>query len=169
MVVEEIIIRELDESDSIEELTELLHRSYKILADMGLKYLATYQKADVTLDRIKDGICFVVEKDDKIIATITYYPPNESHASQKVGLDDTAWIGQMAVDPKFQKQGFGKKLIEHVEQYAKGQNIPRIALDTSEEATHLVELYEKLGYKFHSYVSWDITNYRSVVFIKSLT
>ncbi|MCH9031354.1 MAG: GNAT family N-acetyltransferase [candidate division Zixibacteria bacterium] len=39
------LIRVFGDSDSLEELTEFLHRSYKSLADMGLRYLATHQSA----------------------------------------------------------------------------------------------------------------------------
>ena len=74
----------------------------------------------------------------------------------------------MGVEPEFQKQGIGKKLIEYIEQYAKENNFVQVALDTSEEAAHLIDWYEKLGYKFHSHIDWDITNYRSVVLIKNL-
>ena len=35
-------IIKFSDSDSIEELTSFLHDSYKKLADMGLKFVATY-------------------------------------------------------------------------------------------------------------------------------
>lgn len=42
-------------------ITALLHSSYQELADMGFRYLATYQSPDVTLDRISGGECYIAE------------------------------------------------------------------------------------------------------------
>ncbi|MBW1796697.1 MAG: GNAT family N-acetyltransferase, partial [Deltaproteobacteria bacterium] len=41
-----------------------------------------------------------------------------------------------------------------------------LALDTAEQATHLINWYERLGYRFIEYVDWDVTNYRSVIMSK---
>jgi hypothetical protein len=41
--VEDVAIREIDDGDSFEELTELLHRAYAPLAAAGFRYLATHQ------------------------------------------------------------------------------------------------------------------------------
>jgi hypothetical protein len=43
-----------------------------------------------------------------------------------------------------------------------------IALDTSERAHHLIQMYEKRGYRFVEYFQWEVTNYRSVVLSKKL-
>jgi len=43
-----IVIRSLQDSDDVDEITEMLHRAYAGLAAMGLRYLATHQSADVT-------------------------------------------------------------------------------------------------------------------------
>jgi len=51
---ESVEFRVLSKEDSIEELTLLLNRAYKTLADLGLNYVAATQGQDVTLKR--DGI-----------------------------------------------------------------------------------------------------------------
>lgn len=163
-----IIIRELNQNDSIEELTDLLHHSYKILADMNLRYLASHQDVETTRHRIKNGICFIAELDRKLIGTITYYPPAKSKATELLQIFDAAWIGQMENDPKWQKIGLGTKLFKIVESKAQNNNISKIGLDTSEKASYLIKWYKKLGFRFQKYVSWEVTNYRSVVMIKKL-
>lgn len=165
---EQINIRQLQPDDSLEQLTELLHRAYKQLADMGLKYVATYQPVDTTAKRIKDGVCFVAEFETRIVATLTYYPPGLAHAARELNITDCAWVGQMGVEPPLQRYGIGLKLLDFVEDYARQKGAQRMGLDTSEKAQHLIDWYTKLGYQFRQYLSWDITNYRSVILVKEL-
>ena len=162
-------IRPFDEAvDSIDELTGLLHRAYKALADMGLKYLATYQDTATTRRRISNGTCFVVLHDGRIIGTITFKMPHDGHGSAWLDRADVGHVSQMAVEPAFQGRGIGGRLIHHAEDYARRQGLTELALDTSEKAAHLISWYERLGYRFIDYVQWDVTNYRSVVMSKTL-
>ncbi len=168
MNIADIIIRPLDEKDSIEELTELLHRGYKVLADMGLKYMATWQGSEITRKRIAKGECFVAELGGRIVATINFYMPDSLSGSPWLERNDVAEFGQFAVDPDFQNQGIGESMVKYVEDYAREKGLAEICLDTSEKAEHLIKWYEKLGYRFIEYVDWDVTNYRSVIMSKTL-
>jgi hypothetical protein len=70
--VNNLIIREFDQhADSIEELTRLLNRAYKALADMGFRYVASHQDAKITADRIKDACRLIGLRDQQIVATIS--------------------------------------------------------------------------------------------------
>jgi len=164
----EISIRPLADSDSIEELTELLHRSYKILADMGLRYLATHQDSETTRKRISYGECFVAEYRGKIIGTVCFFMPEVLGGSPWLKRDDVCDFGQLAVDPDYQGKGIGAMLVKFVENLARSRGLAEICLDTSEHATHLIDWYTRLGYRFIEYVDWDITNYRSVILSKNL-
>ncbi len=53
-------------------------------------------------------------------------------------------IRGMAILPKFQKQGFGKKLVNHCEEYIQNQKDTLIWFNARENA---VSFYEKLHYK----------------------
>ena len=55
-----------------------------------------------------------------------------------------AQIRYMAVSDEYQNQGIGQKIIGHIEQYARNNNIEKIILHAREPA---VSFYEKLGYK----------------------
>lgn len=164
----QLIIREITPGDSIDDLTALLHRGYRQLADSGLKYLATHQPPEVTAKRIQKGVCFVAEYDKKIISTLCYYHPNKFDAFKITGIADTAWLSQFTVEPSMQKQGVGLAMMNHAEQFARDHRVKQVGLDTAEQATHLIDWYKTLGYKFVQYVDWDITNYRSVALVKSL-
>jgi GNAT superfamily N-acetyltransferase len=165
---DKLIIRPITDRDSIDYLTGLLHRGYKILADMGLRYLATHQDSSITRERIADADCFVAELDDTLVGTVTFYMPHRTEGSPWLDRKDVAHFGQFAVEPSLQKSGIGTLLVAHVERHARSQGIRHLALDTAEPATHLIRWYEKLGYRFIEYCDWDVTNYRSVVMSKEL-
>jgi len=168
MNLTELIIRPLEPDDSIEELTDLLRRGYKVLADMGLRYLATHQDADTTRQRIENAECFVAEYKGKIIATITFNMPDKTGGAPWYDRPEVAHFQQFAVEPKFQRHGIGARIMEFIEDYARKKGVVELALDTSEKATHLIDWYKRLGYRFIEYADWDETNYRSVIMSKML-
>lgn len=165
---QEILIRPIEPTDSLEELTDLLHRAYKFLADLGFRFTATHQSVAVTADRIKDGTCLVAVQDGKLVGTITYYNSARKGGTPWYERSDVAYFGQFAVEPTLQKIGLGGYLITLVEELAKRDNMRELALDTAEGATHLIAYYNKRGYRFIDYHSWGTTNYRSVILSKTL-
>lgn len=166
--LKEIVIRELSPDDSLEELTELLHRSYRALAEMGLKYVATYQDVATTRRRISQGVTFVAEWNGKLVGTIVFTRPEHTNIPRGKPIPLAGKLNQMGVEPALQGMGIGKRLFVHAEEYARAEGVSALVLDTAEPATHLIEWYERMGYQFVEYVQWDITNYRSVVLMKYL-
>lgn len=165
----EVSIRSLAAQDSIEQLTLLLHRAYKRLADMGLKYVATHQSPDVTRKRIGTGVCLVAERDGDIVGTILYRTPDTAGHSPWLDRPDVAHISQFAVEPELQKQGIGRRLIAAAEERALVDGALELALDTAETAEHLIRYYERLGYRYIEPIDWrPHTNYLSVVMSKTL-
>ena len=164
----DLIIRPLAESDSLEDLTELLHRAYGFLANMGLRFHATFQDVETTRHRVSTGECFVAELDGKVIGTITYYEPSDHTGCEFYQRQGVCHLGQLAVEPEVQKQGIAGRLMRHAEEYARLRGMSEVALDTAEPATHLISWYERMGYRFICHHQWDITNYRSVIMAKAL-
>lgn len=165
---DDITIRPLADADSLEELTDLLHRAYKVLADMGLKYLATHQDVEMTRQRAERGRCFVAEHEDRLIGTVTYFSSSQGTRLPHAGSPDAGHFGQMAVEPDLQGNGLGARIVAFVEDLARSEGKTELALDTAETATHLIEWYIQLGFRITGYVQWDVTNYRSVVMSKTL-
>ncbi len=166
---DDILIRPLTEADSLEDLTALLHRAYKALADMGLRYLATHQSVDVTRHRVNRGTCFVAVYEKRIAGTITCYDSDHTRGSPWMDKPGVGHLGQMAVEPELQGRGLGTRLMQHAEAHARKVGVEALALDTAEQAEHLISWYRRLGYSFIEYANWDVTNYRSVVLGKRLS
>jgi GNAT superfamily N-acetyltransferase len=155
--------------DSVLQLTSLLNRSYKQLADIGFRFVASHQDSDRTLERIQNATCFIGTIGEQIVATISYYNPQSTNYPGWPEGASVAHFGQFAVEPSLQSKGLGTYLLEHVEQYAREQKIEELALDTAENASHLVNYYSSKGYRFITHVQWEETNYRSVIMSKKLS
>jgi GNAT superfamily N-acetyltransferase len=165
----EVIIRPLSDGDSIADLTELLHRAYGSLAAMGLRFFATHQTVEQTLERIRAGRCFVATLDARIVGTITLYGPNETSSAEWYRRHDIAYFGQFAIEPALQRRGLGTQLLAHVEGVARGEGVRELLLDTAEPAQHLIDYYARLGFDTIGHVQWRETNYRSVIMSKPLS
>ncbi|MBE2217658.1 MAG: GNAT family N-acetyltransferase [Ignavibacteria bacterium] len=163
-------IRPFDESvDSVEELTELLHRAYKRLADMGLNFIATFQTAEYTRNYFKKGECFILTSGEEISGTIFYQTVMWDDAPEIYKDPDSVLVGKFAVEPELQKMRLGEKLMDFVESYAAKNGKKRVVLDTSEKALHLIEYYTRRGYKFIENWQWPDVNYRSVIMSKEIS
>lgn len=164
----EISIRRFSEQDSVDDLTELIRSAYRRLADMGLRFVGTWQDAELTKKRLEAGECYVAVVGGVVVGTITLYLPESHPECAHYDLPGVAYFGQFAVDPALQEKGIGGTLLDFVEQRAAEVGSLELALDTAESAHHLIAYYEKRGYRFVQYIQWDSTNYRSVVMSKPL-
>ncbi len=140
-------IRQLDRRDSLETLTELLHRAYRALAEMGFRYWATHQTVEDTQQRIASGECYVAVDNDALIGTIKLTPPEKTGGCRWYARPEVATFHQFAVDPAHQGQGIGSRLLEHVEKRSAELGAAELACDTAEGATHLIDMYIKRGYR----------------------
>ena len=172
MEIDDIKIRLIDDSDSITELTELLHRAYKPLADDGMRYFATHQTEDQTRKRIANGQCYVAILDGKIVGSVTFKYPVVFEGSDKsrwYSRPDVAYFGQFGVEPRLQGQGIGSRMLNLVERTARESGANELAFDTSENATRLIEYYSKRGFRFVEEIDHrPVVNYKSLIMSKRL-
>jgi GNAT superfamily N-acetyltransferase len=164
-----VTVRPLSSSDSIVELTALLHRAYARLADMGLNYTAASQSPEVTAKRVKGGACFVAELGNEVVGTIVVQPTYSENHCQYFTKPGVACAHQFAVAPEHQGIGVGRLLLGRAEQWAEHEGFSELAMDTAEQAKHLIDLYCRLGYRHVSRVQWPGKVYESVVLSKPLT
>ena len=111
---------------------------------------------------------FVAVADGVICGTILFRDASRTNGSPWYDRPDIASFGQFAVEPGLQSRGLGRRLVEHAEGRAAASGARELALDTAEPATHLVDWYTRLGYRFIEYAQWQHTNYRSVILSKPL-
>ena len=164
-----VTIRSLVASDSIHELTALLHEAYAGLGAMGLNYTAVDQSPNVTAERITGCTCFVAEEDGRLLGTATIRGPYERSDCAHYTEPDVAIVNQVAVRPSLQGLGLGGALLAVCSSWARQQGYRRLALDTAIPAAHLVALYKKLGFEEVAQVQWDGKRYRSVVLSRNIS
>jgi len=163
-----ISIRPLGPDDSVEALTDLLHRAYAVLGALGLNYTAVDQTAEVTRKRLARGVGLAaVDADGRILGTLVLYPRGQG-GSPWLSRPDVAHFGQFGVEPKLQKRGIGNRLMDAVEGMARGAGARELALDTAEPARHLIDWYSRRGYRSIEYAQWRGKHYRSVIMSKAL-
>ena len=167
-ISQDLTIRSFSDADSIDELTKLLHTAYRRLGDLGLNYTAVDQTADVTLKRIERGECLVAILNQRLVGTIVFYGTAATSGCPWYDRTDVSRVGQFGVHPSCQSTGVGRRLLKAAEAKAAETGAREVALDTAEQAVHLVEWYGRSGYRFIEYAQWPGKTYRSVIMNKSL-
>jgi N-acetylglutamate synthase-like GNAT family acetyltransferase len=159
---DEFFLRLVQESD-IPAIRMLVNAAYKELSDMGLNYTATYQDEAITKDRISKGRAFVLEKDHEIIGTALFSAQNY-FTGRKSG-----YVSQLAIQPALKRSGLGTVLMNFCEDLAKAEEFEADQLDTAKPALHLVNWYQKQGYKIVGETKWDGKTYESWIFEKNFS
>jgi GNAT superfamily N-acetyltransferase len=139
-------LRRLEDADSMEYLTDLLHRAFSRIGAMGIPCSCMNQPAEVTRQRISRGDCFVASSGDLIVGTITLYPPDAASDSKHYRNDSVGTLRQLAVDPLLHARGIGSALLRLAENWALQRGYLWLALDTPEPAEHLIDYYRRQGF-----------------------
>ena len=169
--VQPIDIRLLAVRDSLQALTDFLHRAYAPLAARGMHFAAATQSVEVTARRAAEGQCFVAVKDREFVGTVTVCGPDVSPGEPPTPwFSDrhTAQVHQLAVAPEARCQGLGARLIMRSEAWACEHGYRRMALAAADGASELLALSRRLGYAEVGQVQRPDKAYRSVVMQKAL-
>jgi GNAT superfamily N-acetyltransferase len=161
-------IRPLRASDSTLELTLLIHRAYRRLANLGLRYSGTRQSEEATRRRVSKGECLVAEREGRLVGTVTLVRGVPVRGSLWLNLPGVVYFEQFAVEPELQGLGIGSALLREVERRASAGGAREVSLDTAERAEHLVRFYASRGYRTVERVRWPGKDYWSVVMSKGL-
>lgn len=161
-------IRPLEPTDSLAELTDLLHRAYARLGAMGLNYTAVDQDEAATGRRASRGTCLVATLDGRLVGTVCVRRGDPRDTCAFYHRSDLAIVEQFAVDPALQGSGLGSRLLEAAEGLARAQGLRLAALDTAMPAVHLIRFYASRGWSVVDETQWPGKRYRSVVMTKPL-
>jgi len=171
----DITIRRLLPSDSMEELTTLLHRAYKAQMEMGLQPLAGRQDVATTRKRTSNGECYLAIQSaaggtgsPKIVGTILFHEVEDAKGPPWFQRKDVDSFSQFAVDPDLQGKGVGGLLLDMVERRAGECGANELGLSMAEPDAGLMKYYLRRGYRFIEHWQWPYTNYRSAILSKAL-
>ena len=161
-------IRRLRPGDSLDAMTQMLHRAFHDLARQGIGCQCAQQDAATTRERIARGDCFVAVTGGTIIGTLTLERPDRASAIACYRDPDTASVHQLAVDPSRQGEGVGRSLVAHACAWARARRFARLALDTPEGALRQVAWYVGRGFDVVDHAQVPGRGYCSVVLATSL-
>lgn len=154
------------------ELTALLNSAYRELQEAGLNFTAATQDVETTRQRVAEGVCWVVEHDGRVAASMTMsVPPPEDvrSLSEHARVSGTGWLCQVAVGPELRGRAVAKTLFELACSWAEGHGITTIGLDTAAPAEHLAAMYARWGFEHVDTVRFPGKRYDSVVMTRSVT
>jgi len=157
-------LRRWHASDSLEELTELVHAAYAPHLAAGHRFVGTHQTVAMTAERLATGDAFIATCAGRIVGTVLARPPKPD-SSAPLYRDPRTWsISQLAVSPLYKGRGLGKALHDVAVGHAIVRGARTIALDTAAPAAGLIAMYESWGYRVVGNVDWrPHTNYESVL------
>ena len=164
-----VLVRRIAPSDSIAEVTSLLHRAYRPQVEMGLRPLAGRQTEDVTRRRADESECFVATLEQRIVGVILLNEKEETDFPKHFLKPHVAHFSQFGVDPSVQGRGVGVLLLDTVERRAREIGETELALSMAEPDAELRRFYDKRGFQFVEYWQWPYTNYRSVILSRPVT
>jgi GNAT superfamily N-acetyltransferase len=168
-----ITVRLIRPSDSMEELTNLLHRAYRAQVQMGLQPLAGRQDVETTKKRSLAGECYLAfdeagSQAPRIVGTILFHEVEDAKGPPWFQRKDVDSFSQFGVDPDLQGRGIGQRLLEMVERRAVECGAKELGLSMAEPDTGLMAFYKRRGYRFVEHWQWPYTNYRSAILSKQL-
>lgn len=165
----EEVIRLLSTTDSMEELTALLHAAYFVHGSVGLNFTAVDQSVETTFQRASEGECWVIDEAGKLVATaILRWPNMDEREFLDHGPRDLMIINQLAVHPTQHRRGYGDQMLEHLCHRARALGAIKVALDTAKPAEWLVKWYEKRGFRVVGSVQWSDKTYESHIMLRDL-
>lgn len=148
------LMRQADISD-FENIVELYKYVINHTSDMG-KYARWVYGQHPTDEMIKEYIykdaMYVLEEDGKLLAAmaVTLSQGDDYHSinwQQDLQDDEVAVVHILCVNPDYQKQKIGKRMIEEAIQLAKQTGKKAVRLDALESNTPAHKMYEALGFQ----------------------
>ena len=134
-MLDQLIISKAQESD--------------LMAILQLQCLAYHSEAklynDFSIPPLRQTLSELIEEASKSTILKASYDQLLVGSVRGVIKGDTCKIGRLIVDPKFQGQGIGSRLLESIED--KFPKVKRFELFTGARSKHNLGLYERRGYR----------------------
>lgn len=95
-----------------------------------------------------EGASFVAELQGSVVGYMISYILTGSF-----GMDKSAWIALLGVDPKFMGQGIGKRLAEEIFEFYEREGIDNIYTSVRWDSTDLLSFFKTLGFDRSNFIN----------------
>jgi len=126
----------------IEEITNLLEYLFTQEIEFEFKRELHIKALKMIIRNKKTGTIFVAIKDKKVVACVNILYTISTALGSKVAL-----LEDMIVNPIYQNQGIGKRLVAYVLKYLKNKKIKRVTLLTDGDNEKGHNFYKSLGFE----------------------
>jgi GNAT superfamily N-acetyltransferase len=162
-------IRRFNSTDSIEEVTEILHRAFAPMARLGANCQCAHQPSSTTRERMARGDCLVAVADRRIVGTLTMETCDPSSSIAHYRKPNVASLHQFAVDPAYQGGGVGRSLLKVAFMWARMRQFGEIALDTPALALDVHAFYAHQGFRLVQVARLAGRSYDSVIMSRPIS
>jgi ribosomal protein S18 acetylase RimI-like enzyme len=132
--VEDIRIRELEAADA-DDISVIYASIVRKPMEVDFKALIEQHAQN------KNDICYVAELNGKIIGFMISYI-----LTFGFGIDKSAWIASLGVDPEFMGQGIGDRLARQIFTIYKRMGITRVYTSVRWDSTDLLSFFKTMGF-----------------------
>lgn len=98
--------------------------------------------------RTENDICFVAELDGKVIGFMISYI-----LTFGFGIEKSAWIATLGVNPEYMGQGIGERLAREIFQLYKQMGINRVYTSVRWDSTDLLSFFKTLGFDRSKFIN----------------
>jgi len=125
---------ELAEINDINDIMKMIHDCANDLIDKNIfQWNEKYPSRDIFLSDIEKKNLFILKNNSGIIGCIALSHEKDIEYTDVKWLtkdDKNLYLHRLAVDPKFQKKGIGKLLMDFAEDFARDNKFKSVRLDT---------------------------------------
>jgi ribosomal protein S18 acetylase RimI-like enzyme len=125
---------ELAEINDLDDIMKMIHNCANDLISKNIfQWNETYPSREVFLTDIKKKNLYIFKKNSLIkgCLALSYNKDMEYNDVKWLTKDDkNLYVHRLAVDPKFQKKGIGRLLMDFAEDYARDNKLKSVRLDT---------------------------------------
>jgi N-acetylglutamate synthase-like GNAT family acetyltransferase len=129
---------------------DLVIRSYKPEDAEAIKRIRNEIEnvpLDQDINKIEESY-FVAEFEGDVIGYMHSYI-----SSGGFGMEKSAWISMIGVEPKYMGEGVGKRLAEQALIYFKAQNIQNVYASVSWDSTDILSFFKTLGFDRSDFIN----------------
>lgn len=132
--MEDIRIRELEATDA-DDISVIYAAIVRKPVEVDFKALIEQHAQN------QNDICYVAERNGKIIGFMISYI-----LTFGFGIEKSAWIASLGVDPEFMGQGIGDHLAKQIFSIYKRMGITRVYTSVRWDSTDLLSFFKTLGF-----------------------
>ncbi len=165
-MMSDITVMEKPEYISYDEIHSILERAHSVNRKDGFVMITSNLNGEQIRSRIGEkGKCWVALDGDIPVGTLSMRMVQRNTWYAKGEIPDYMLAG---VIPEYQGKHINGILAQQLFAYARQQGYPLIELDTAEDNTHAISVYEHQGFRLVDFLAKKDLDHYSVVMVKWL-